>query len=142
MTAIRRTALTLALTLAAVVGSAGATSPASASFADTASQSTSITTATVHAPGNFVGTLACGRTSATMGATWNLSTTPRVSGYNVTVHFSDGYAQTVELGPSATSWSAAIDPYYVTAFSIQYSITTKTDYGWTKESPRTESFQC
>ena len=58
------------------------------------------------------------------------------------VYFSDGFVQTVELGPTATSWSAAIDPYYVTAYSIQYSVTTKTDYGWVKQSSRTGSFQC
>ncbi len=141
MTAIRRTALTLALALAAVLGTA-ATSPALASFSDSASRSTSITTATVNAPGNVVGSLVCGKSSATMGATWNLSSTPRVSGYTVTVYFSDGFVQTVELGPTATSWSAAIAPYYVTAYSVQYSVTTKTDYGWCKQSARTGSFQC
>jgi hypothetical protein len=142
MTAIRRAALTLALTLAAVLGSAGSSSPALASYSDSAASSTSITTATVTAPGNVVGTLTCGKTSATMGATWNVSTTARVSGYTVTVYFSDGFVQKVELGPSAASWSAPIDPYYVTAFSVQYSVTTKTDYGWFKESARTGSFQC
>ena len=142
MTAIRRTALTLALTLTAILGSAGSTSPALASFSDSAARSTSITTATVNAPGNVVGSLTCGRSSATMGATWNLSATPRVSGYTVTVYFSDGFVQVVELGPTATSWSAPIAPYYVTAFSVQYSVTTVTDYGWVKESTRTGSFQC
>ena len=53
-----------------------------------------------------------------MGATWTASTAPRVSGYIVTVYFSDGFVQTVELGPTATSWSAPIDPYFVTAFSV------------------------
>jgi hypothetical protein len=142
MTAIRRTALTLALALTALLGTAGSTSPANASFSDSAARTTSITTATVNAPGNLVGSLTCGRTSATMGATWNLSATPRVSGYTVTVYFSDGFEQVVELGPTATSWSAPIAPYYVTAFSVQYSVTTHTNYGWFKESTRTGQFQC
>jgi hypothetical protein len=142
MTAIRRSVLTLALTLAAVLSTAGSTSPAQASFSDSASRTTSIATTTVPAPGNFVGSLTCGRTSATMGATWSLSATPRVSGYTVTVYFSDGFVQTVELGPTATSWSAPIDPYFVTAFSVQYKVTTRTDYGWFKDSARTGSFQC
>jgi hypothetical protein len=142
MTTIRRIALMLALTLTAILGSAGSTAPAHASFSDSASRTTAITTATVTAPGNVVGSLACGKTSATMGATWNLSSTARVSGYTVAVYFSDGFVQKVELGASATSWSAAIDPYYVTAFSVQYTVTTKTDYGWIKESTRTGSFQC
>lgn len=140
MTTIRRTALALAFSLAAVLGSAGST--AHASFADSATVATSIATATVAAPTNVQGSLTCGRNSATMGATWSLSTSARVSGYTVTVYFSDGFVQQAELGPSATSWSASIDPYYVTAFSVQYSVTTRTDHGWTKESARTGAFQC
>jgi hypothetical protein len=140
MTAIRRSALTLALTLIAVLGSAGAT--ATASFADSASRTTSVTTATIVAPGNVKGSLACGKTSATMGATWTASPSARISGYVVTVYFSDGFVQIVDLGPTATSWSAPIQPYYVTAFSIQYTVTATTDYGWSTESAPTGTFQC
>ena len=142
MTAIRRTALTLALALTAFLGSTSSTAPAQASFADSVSRTTAITTATVTAPANVTGSLTCGRSSATMGTTWNLSTSTRVSGYRVTVYFSDGFVQIVELGATATSWSAPIDVYFVTAFSVQYSVTTKTDYGWSKESARTGTFQC
>jgi hypothetical protein len=142
MNALSRTALTLALTLAAILGSAGSTAPAQASFADSSSVTTAISTATVAAPTNVTGSLVCGRSTATMGTTWKLSTSARVSGYRVTVYFSDGFVQTVELGATATSWSASIDPYFVTAFSVQYSVTTKTDYGWSKESARTGTFQC
>lgn len=142
MTGIRRSALTLALTLAAILGGVGSTAPAQASFADSATVSTSVDTTTVAPPTNVVGSLTCGKNSATMAATWNLSSSPRVSGYTVTVYFSDGFVQAVELGATATSWSAAIAPYYVTAYAVQYSVTTKTDYGWTKESARTGWFQC
>ena len=142
MTVIRRTALTLALALTAVLGTAGTTSPAFASFSDSASRSTSISTATVAAPTNVVGSLTCGKSTATMGTTWNLSSAPRVSGYTVSVYFSDGFVQKVDLGPTATSWSDTIAPYYVTAFSIQYSVTAKTNYGWFTESAPTGSFQC
>ena len=119
MTAIRRGVLTLALTAAAVLATTGATAPA-----------------------NVTGSLVCGRSAATMGATWNLSTSARVSGYTVTVYFSDGFVQVVDLGPAATSWSASIDPYFVTAFSVEYTVTTKTNYGWFTESERTGSYQC
>ena len=95
MTAIRRTALTLALTLAAILGSTGSTAPAQASFSDSDARTTTIATATVAAPANVTGSLVCGRSSATMGATWNLSTSARISGYRVTVYFSDGFVQTV-----------------------------------------------
>ena len=142
MNAITRTALTLALALAAVLSTAGSTAPAQASFADSESRTTSISTAVVAVPGTVTGSLICGRSPATMGATWTASTAPRVSGYTVTVYFSDGFVQKSEVGPTATSWSASIASYYVTAFSVQYSVTTKTEYGWTAESPRTGSFQC
>ena len=42
------------------------------------------------------------------------------------------------LGPL----SATIDPYYVTAYSIDYTVTTQTAYGWSKESAHTAGFQC
>ena len=142
MTAIRRGVLTLALTAAAVLATTGATAPAQASFSDSASASTTIATAIVAAPAGVTGSLACGRSTATMGTTWSLSTAARVSGYTVTVYFSDGFVQKAELGPTATSWSAPIDVYFVTAFSVQYTVTTKTDYGWSKESARTGTFQC
>ena len=138
MSRTRRTLVLIGLTVAVI---AGASLPASASYSESVAVKTTISTTTVAAPGNVVGKLTCGR-PATMSATWSLSSTPRVSGYVVTVYFSDGFVQTVPLGPTATSWSATIDPYYVTAYSIQYSVTTQTDYGWSKESPRTASFQC
>ena len=138
MTGIRRGLVLLGLTVAVVIG---ASVPASATYSEAVAVKTTISTTTVAAPGNLVGKLTCGR-PATMSATWSLSTTARVSGYLVSVHFSDGFVQTVQLGPTATSWSSTIDPYYVTAYSIQYTVTTQTNYGWSKESPLTPVFQC
>jgi hypothetical protein len=138
MNRIRRGLILLGLTVAVIVG---ASIPASAGYGDSVVVKTTIATTTVAAPGNLVGKLTCGR-PATMSATWSASGTARVSGYLVSVYFSDGFVQTVQLGPTATSWSATIDPYYVTAYSVQYSLTTETAYGWSKESPRTAAFQC
>lgn len=138
MTGIRRGLVLLGLTVAVIIG---ASVPASATYSEAVTVQTTISTTTVAAPGNFVGKLTCGR-PATMSATWSLSTTARISGYLVSVHFSDGFVQTVQLGPTATSWSATIDPYYVTAYSIRYSVTTQTNYGWSKETPLTGAFQC
>jgi len=138
MTGIRRGLILLGLTVAVVIG---ASVPASATFAEAVAVKTTISTTTVASPGNLVGKLTCGR-PATMSATWSLSSTTRVSGYLVSVYFSDGFVQTVQLGPTATSWSAPIDLYYVTAYSIQYTLTTQTTYGWSTESPRTAAFQC
>jgi len=138
MNRIRRGLILLGLTVAVIVG---ASIPASAGFGDTVVVRTTIATATVAAPGNLVGKLTCGR-PATMSATWSQSGTARVSGYLVSVYFSDGFVQTVQLGPTATSWSTTIDPYYVTAYSIDYTVTTQTAYGWSKESAHTAGFQC
>jgi hypothetical protein len=141
MTALRRKGLLLALTAAIAFGGAGSLSPASASFADSASQTTSITTGTAAAPTNVVGALACTSPDATMSATWKASTSPRVTGYLVNVTFSDGYVQSVQLAATATSWSARIAKANVVTWSIQYSVTTQI-HGWTAESPKTGSFKC
>jgi hypothetical protein len=135
---LRRIPVVIGLTLAVILG---AGIPASATFADSVSVRPTISTATVLAPTNFVGNLACGR-PATMSATWTKSTSTRVSGYLLSVHFSDGFVQNVPLAATASSWSATIDPYYVTAYSIQYTIQTQTDYGWTKATPLSAPFQC
>jgi hypothetical protein len=138
MNGIRRGLILLGLTVAVVLG---ASVPASAAFSEAVAVKTTISTTVVAAPANVVGKLVCG-TPSTMSATWTKSTTARVSGYLVSVYFSDGFVQTVQLASTATSWTATIDPYYVTAYSIQYSLTTQTNYGWSKESPRTVAFQC
>jgi hypothetical protein len=141
MTRIRRGLLLLALTAAVVI--AGSTGAAFASFADTASKSLgTISTATVNAPTNVVGQLTCDSPNATMQVTWTQSTSIRVSGYRVAVYFSDGFTQTVSLAATASSWSAQTSLFNVTAYSVRYSVTTLTDYGWTRESAQTGSFKC
>ena len=138
MNGIRRGLILAGLTVAVILG---ASIPASATFADSVAIRSTISTATVAAPGNVVGKLTCAR-PATMAATWTLSSAPQVTGYLVSVYFSDGFVQTVQMGPTATSWSATIDPYYVTAYTINYTVTTQTAYGWTKESAHTATFSC
>ena len=143
MTGIRRTLSLLGLALAVVLGSAGATAPAHASFGDTANvRLATVATPTVAAPSAVTGSLTCGSRSATMAATWAKSTSARVSGYVVTVYFSDGFVQTVPKAATDTSWSAPIELYYVTAAYVRYTVTTQTDYGWTKESASTGWFKC
>jgi hypothetical protein len=142
MTTTRRI-LTLAALVTAVFLSSGAA--AQASFADSVNVTASpmsISTATVAAPAAGPGSLTCGRSSATMGLTWTKSTSPRVSGYRVTVYFSDGYAQTVDKAATDTSWSQAITLYNVTAYAVRYTVSTVTDFGWTAESTSTGWFQC
>ena len=143
MTGIRRSLLLLSLTVAVVLGGLGPAHPAQASFSKTVTATaTEIATATVAAPTNVTGSLTCGKSSATMAANWTLSTSSRVSGYLVTVHFSDGFVQNVQMGATATSWSAPISLYQATAYALSYSVTTQTAYGWTTESTMTGWFSC
>ena len=142
MTTTRGILVLLTLVAGVLVGSGAA---AQAAFTDTAKVSAtpmSIATASVAAPASGPGSLTCRSTSATMALTWTKSTSARVTGYLVTVYFSDGYSQTVQKAAADTSWSQAITLYNVTAYAVQYSVTTQTDYGWTAESVRTGWFQC
>jgi hypothetical protein len=138
MTGIRRVVALLGILAGLMVTTS---LPASASFSASTAATTTINTLVVAAPTNVVGSLACAPTS-TMSLTWTASTSPRVSGYLVSVYFSDGFVQTVQLASTATSWSKTIAEYNVTAYSIQYSVTTQTSVGWVKESAKTGSFQC
>ena len=141
MTLVRRLVLVPVATL--LVGGLLGIAPAQAAFGDSAATGAmQISTTTVAAPGNVTGSLTCSRTSATMAATWTLSGTPQVSGYLVTVYFSDGFTQTVQKAATDTSWSQAITLYNVTAYAVRYTVTTQTTYGWTAESAPTGWFQC
>ena len=143
MTGIRRSMLLMGLTVAAVFGSLGPAHPAQAAFSDTVTAaSTSIGTTTVAAPTDVTGSLVCTRQDATLSATWTLSTSTRVSGYLVSVVFSDGYVQTVQMGPADTSWSTAMSLYNATTYSMHITVTTQTDYGWTAVSLPTQEMQC
>jgi len=141
MTAIKRALTTLGLALTIVLGTV---LPASATFSDTESLTAmTISTATVTAPGNVVGKLTCAPSTSTMSVTWTPSGSPAVSGYRVTVRFSDGVEQTdVVNGAATSSWSKSITTYNVTAYAVQYSVTTLTTYGWTTASGLTGSFRC
>ncbi len=141
MTPARRALVVLGLGIAVVVGTS---LPASATFTDRAALATpTVGTATVAAPGGVTGTLACKPRTAAMGVTWTPSGSPAVSGYRVTVHFSDGYEQSAVVpGAAASSWSDSIPTYNVTAYGVRYSVTTLTTYGWFTQSGLTGSFQC
>jgi hypothetical protein len=142
MTTTRRILVLIAL-MAGVLFASGAA--AQASFSDSAKVTAtpmSVSTATVAAPVAGPGSLTCRSSSATMALTWTKSTSARVTGYLVTVHFSDGYTQTVQMTANDTAWSQVIALYNVTAYSVRYSVTTQTDYGWTKESTATGWFRC
>ena len=142
MSTTRRVLLLLTLIGAIFTASSAA---AQASFAETVKVTAtpiSIGTASVAVPTTGPGSLTCGKTTATMGLTWTASTAPRVSGYLITVYFSDGFTQTVQKAATDTSWSQSITLYNVTAYAVRYTVTTQTSYGWTAESAPTGWFQC
>ena len=141
MTTTRR-ALVLITLVAGVLFASGAAAQASSATPPRSPRPDAVSTATVAAPGAGPGSLTCRTSSATMALTWTKSTSARVSGYLVTVYFSDGYVQTVQMTANDTSWSQAIALYNVTAYSVRYSVTTQTDFGWTKESASTGWFRC
>ncbi len=141
MNTIRRGLIVLAAAFALATSTLGLT-PAYATFSDSASRTVTVDTGSVAAPTNVVGSLSCGSQNSTMGLTWTASTSAKVSGYLITVYFSDGYKQTVQMASTATSWTQSISTYNVTAYSVQYSVTTQTSYGWTAESARTGWFHC
>ncbi len=118
---------------------------AQASISDTAKVTAtpmSVSIATVAGPAAGPGSLTCRSSSATMGLTWTKSTSARVSGHPITVCFSDGYTQTVQMTANDTAWSQVIALYDVTAYSVRYTVTTQTDFGWTKESASSGWFRC
>jgi uncharacterized protein (DUF3084 family) len=136
-----RRILALIALVAGVLFASGAAAQASFSERIT-TPPVSISTGTVAAPAAGPGSLTCRTSSATMDLTWSASTSARVTGYLVKVHFSDGYVQTVQKAATDTSWSQVITLYNVTAYSVRYTVTTQTDYGWTAESASTGWFRC
>lgn len=140
MTATKRLLTLVGLVLVAVIGSS---IPASAGYSETAALATqNFAAATVAPPTSVTGSLSCGRSTSTMNVTWAASTSARVNGYRVTVHFSDGYEQSSTVAATATSWTTSITTYNVTAYSIRYSVTAVTDFGWFTQSGLTGSFRC
>jgi hypothetical protein len=139
-TAIRRLPLLLGLTLAVLVAGIA---PASATFTDPATLATTVETVRVKAPQSVSGSLTCGTETATMAVTWMASSTARITGYRVNVHYYvDGSTESFDVPATATSWSATTPAWKVSPHSIDYSVTTVTDYGWTKESSRQGQFHC
>ena len=140
MNGSKRFLTVLALAVGVVVGSS---IPASAGVSDTAALNTmTLDTATVPAPGDVTGDLSCGPSDSTMSVTWTTSSASQISGYRVTVHFSDGYEQSETVAATATSWSQSITTSTVTAYAVRYSVTTLTTYGWFTQSGLTGSFRC
>jgi hypothetical protein len=137
MTGIRRILILIVLTVAVI---AGAGIPASATYADFSAVSHTVETLTVQAPKDvstsgswcFVG----------FGAhiSWTPSTSPEVTGYTVTEYLDNGTSSVIaQTGPTALSIDRTTWGNGRTHF---FTVTTRTSYGWTAESPRTAGLRC
>ena len=134
---IRRGLLLFGITVAVILG---VSFPARASFSAERTLQTTVTTASVAAPGDV----------STAGSTcllifnarisWTPSDSARVTGYTVIAYFDDGSSSLVaETGATTTSVGHT---YLPSLRRYWFTVTTKTDYGWTAESPRTAPVFC
>jgi hypothetical protein len=127
MTGIRRSLLLLGLTVAVMIGALG---PAQASFSDRVPLAPmEVATGTVAAPTSVTATIACSSTGATLSASWPASTSARVKAYLLTVVYSDGVKQAAPM-QTGTSWSTAMTVFNSTKYTMQVTVATHTDYGW------------
>jgi hypothetical protein len=138
VTPTRRAAVVVGLAVAFLTG---LVIPAEASFTDAASGTASVTAATVAAPGsvNTAGT-SCANGNIYVRLSWATSSARSVSGYAVTVYRADGSSGVIATtSPGTTSFANT----YLRGFqSYSFTVTTRTSYGWSTESPRTPGYYC
>jgi uncharacterized membrane protein len=157
MTGIRRALVLIGLTLAVMIG---ASIPASATFADSGTVTTTVATGTVAAPMSVTVDDYCARTPHggyyvhgrwvptyyyfyDLTVTWPATTTARgVTGYLVMAHLNDGRSVVMARTDAATrTVYARLDRSYLNS-ERTLSVITLTRYGWTAETPRTATLAC
>ncbi|MFD2090123.1 hypothetical protein [Blastococcus deserti] len=139
-TAVRRAALLLLLVAGLIVGSS---LPSWATFADEATVSATVQTATVAPPTNLRATTTCTDTYVTVKLAWTASTSARVSGYRIRVHFGGGaYQDQTTVGPTTTTWQGTTYRSYTVNYTMTFTVWTLTDYGWSAESAHTPRIVC
>lgn len=134
----------LVLVLVAAGVFLGVPASAQAAFGDSTTTATvTISTVTVAAPTNVVAQLVdCGSNGRWQDVrlTWTPSATDRVSGYRVTIHQPNGsVVASSNFGASTTIALIRTDKL---SSVMTLSVTTRTSYGWTKESTRTGALPC
>jgi hypothetical protein len=138
--AARRAATVAALTLAVIVG---AGLPASATFADAAIVSTSVTTMTVAAPSSVSVNDTCWGIHYSGTFTWPASTTPfGVTGYRVTAYLNDGTTSVLGTTDAATRTLTVTSDTSSLTYQPRIAVTTLTSYGWTAESAKSAVLTC
>jgi hypothetical protein len=139
MTGIRRALVLIGLTLAATIGSA---IPASAGFTDAATVHAELATPTVQAPTAVSVTFTCSAYHLDATVTWQPSPTSRIRSYEIVAGVG---AQSLRVDVvDGTSFSYRIPRGYVAGgTAIPVTVTTVTEYGWTKTSaPETVVTPC
>jgi hypothetical protein len=139
-TGIRRAAVLVLLVAGLVLGSS---LPSWATFTDTAAVSTTVATGTVAPPTGLTARTTCTTDTATVNLTWKASTSARVSGYRIRVHFGGGaYQDQTTVGATATTWQGTTNKSYTTTYTMTFTVWTVTDYGWSAESAHTARIVC
>jgi len=137
--ALRRAGVLVLLVACLVIGSS---LPSGATFADSATVSTTVATASVGPPTNLTASTRCRGNTATVTLRWNASTSTRLSGYLIRVHLGAAYQDQTTVGPTTTSWQGSTDTFYVSNYTMTFTVWTETQYGWSAESAHTARIVC
>ena len=144
----RRVLTLIGLTVAVLIGNS---IPASATFSETVTVTTTLGTATITPPTQLEAKNICTTTVdpltqvATTTVTdvkieWWESTSPRVTGYRITVHPAGGAAYTLATtGPTNETF---VSPGSVRGQNPRISVTTLTGTSWTAQSALTGITSC
>lgn len=139
-TPVRRAAVLVLLVAGLLVGSS---LPSWATYSDSAAVTTTVATATVAPPTNLTSRTKCTGGDATVTLNWSASTSSRVSGYRIRVHFGGGaYQDQTTLAATATTWQGTTPDFYVNNYTMTVTVWTLTDYGWSAESAPTPRILC
>jgi hypothetical protein len=140
MNAIRRILILIGLTAAVITG---ASVPAWAAYADSATVSTTIATTTVAAPASLTISDRCQGWWYQFDLAWPASTTSRsVTGYRVIAYLNTGTTYQVAQTDAATrTVSMTVDQSNL-SLQPRIAVITLTSYGWTAETPRSAVLSC
>ena len=71
-----------------------------------------------------------------------IATAARVSGYRVRVYLGEAWQDQATVAGTATTWQGNADTFYVSNYTMTFTVSTLTEYGWTAESLRTARILC
>ena len=121
----------------------GATVPALASYADRAAVATTIGTLTVQPPAEVSSAGSwCNNGVLSADFSWRPSPTAQVTGYIVRTFRADGTSTVFAETNAATTEVTGIYPSHGQAATVAITVTTRTSYGWTKESAQAQVPPC